>query len=192
MVVQKNHRNEGYADRVCIGVVVGAHGVRGMLRVRSFTEDPMDMAAYGPVSDERGNRIFELNIKGNSKDVLLIHTPDIKDRDAALALKGMLLYVPRAALPEPAKDEFYHGDLIGLRVEALGGHCLGSVIGVHNFGAGDILEIGAEGGAATMIPFTLKAVPEVDLEGSRVIVDLGASMPSEERGALRKEGGDDG
>ncbi len=192
MVAQKIHRNEAHTDRVCIGVVTGAHGVKGMLRVRSFTEDPMDVAAYGPVSDEAGSRSFEFTVEGSAKDVLLVRTPDIQDRDAALALKGMLLYVPRAALPEPADDEFYHGDLIGLRVEALDGHCLGSVRGVHNFGAGDILEIGAESGATAMVPFTLEAVPEVDLEGGRVIVDLAAGILSEEKAAFEKGNGNDG
>ncbi|MCE2509620.1 MAG: ribosome maturation factor RimM [Alphaproteobacteria bacterium] len=183
MAAQKNHRNEAQASRVCVGVVTGAHGVKGMLRVRSFTENPVDLAAYGPVSYEEGGRVLDLVVEGSVKDALLVRAAGVEDRDAALALKGTLLYVPRAALPETEEDEYYHGDLIGLAAEAMDGHSLGIVRGVHNFGAGDILEIGAESGATVMVPFTQAAVPEVDLEGGRVTVDLTA-------GGLAEEGAD--
>lgn len=171
MIAEKRPSREEPAARVCIAVIIGAHGVRGMLRVRSFAENPENVTAYGPVTDETGERVFKLAIEGRGKGDLLVRTPGIADRDAALALKGTLLYVARAALPEPEADEFYHGDLIGLRVEDRDGTDLGRVRGVHNFGAGDILEVGIESGATAMIPFTHQAVPEIDLDAGRVLVD---------------------
>ncbi|MGB1546994.1 MAG: ribosome maturation factor RimM [Alphaproteobacteria bacterium] len=192
MAVQETDRKEAQANRVCVGVVVGAHGVKGMLRVRSFTENPADVAAYGPVSDEEGGRVFDLVVEGSVKDALLVRATGIEDRDAALALKGTLLYVPRDVLPETEEGEYYHGDLIGLRAETAEGQHLGKVRGVHNFGASDILEIGIESGATVMIPFTLEAVPEVDLEGGRVIIDAEADVLSEEQANLHAGNGKHG
>ncbi|WP_299441272.1 ribosome maturation factor RimM [uncultured Rhodospira sp.] len=161
------------ADRVCLGVVVGVHGVRGVVRVKSFTADPADVAAYGPVSTEDGARSWRLSVVGPAKGVVLCRFDGIDDRTAAEALKGLRLYVPRAALP-PAEDEdeYYHADLIGLAVEREDGTALGTVRAVHDFGAGDMLELRppAEGAKSLMIPFTRAAVPVVDLTAGRVVV----------------------
>jgi 16S rRNA processing protein RimM len=156
--------------RVCLGVITGAHGVRGLIRVKSFTEAPEDLAAYGPLSDEQGTRAFTLSITGRSKGALLARIEGIIDRDQAQAVKGTRLYVSRDVLP--ALDEaqtFYHADLLGLSAEDRAGRLLGRVTAVHNFGAGDILEL--DGGAARLVPFTRRAVPVVDLEGGRLVVD---------------------
>ncbi len=157
--------------RVCLGVITGAHGVRGLVRVKSFTEVPEDVAAYGPLSDEDGARVLTLFVTGRSKDALLARVEGVVDRDQALALKGTRLYVPRDVLPALDEEQtFYHADLLGLAAEDPEGRPLGRVVAVHNFGAGDILELDGEG--PRLVPFTRQAVPVVDLEGGRLVVEL--------------------
>ena len=179
MMTEKRPARETQADRICVGAVVGAHGIKGTLRVRSFTENPEDLTAYGPATDEAGERVFKLSVEGRAKNDFLVRVAGVSDRDTALALKGTRFYVPRAALPEPEEGEYYHGDLIGLRVEDGDGNALGSVRGVHNFGAGDVLEIGAESGATLMIPFTHQAAPEIDLKAGRMRVNPEAGSGSQ-------------
>lgn len=156
--------------RVCLGAVAGAHGVRGALRVKSFTAEPDDIAAYGPVTDEAGSREFTLRIVGKSRGDLVIKVDGINDRDAAEALKGTRFYVARATLPETEADEFYHADLIGLRAEDEGGQTLGTVRAVHDHGAGTLIEIRSKDGVELLVPFTRAAVPVVDIAGGRVVV----------------------
>jgi 16S rRNA processing protein RimM len=156
--------------RVCLGTVAGAHGVRGALRVKSFTAEPDDIAAYGPVTDEAGSREFKLRIVGHARGDLVIKVDGINDRDAAEALKGTRFYVARAALPEPEADEFYHTDLIGLAAEDEAGTALGTVRAVHDHGAGALIEIRSQDGAELLVPFTKVAVPVVDIAGGRLVV----------------------
>ncbi len=159
-------------DRICLGVVAGAHGVRGLVKIKSFTETPGDILAYGPLSDEAGTRRFEITLKGLAKGAVLAAIAGIGGRDAAQALKGTGLYVARAALPAPEDEEaYYHADLVGLRAEDREGAALGRVTAVHNFGAGDMLEIAREDGGELLVPFTKAAVPEVDLEAGRLTLD---------------------
>jgi 16S rRNA processing protein RimM len=158
------------ADDILMGVVLGAHGLKGEVKVKTFTEDPAALGAYGPVttSDGRQLRIGAVRpTKG--ADVVAVFT-GITDRDAAESLKGQQLFVSRAALPEPEPEEFYYADLVGLRVEDSLGAALGTVKGIHNFGAGDMLEIENTDGASDFVPFTNAAVPVVDLKGGRVVV----------------------
>ena len=159
------------ADLVFVGVVTGARGLRGEVRVRSFTGDPAAIAAYGPLCDETGGHPLQVRVTGRSKDQVVVRVEGVDDRNAAEDLKGRRLFVPRAALPEPDGEEFYHIDLIGLRAERSGGEILGTVRAVHDFGAGDVLEIGGDDGASIMVSFTRAAVPAVDVAGGRVIVD---------------------
>lgn len=157
--------------RVCLGVITGAHGVRGLVRVKSFTEVPEDVAAYGPLSDEDGTPVPTLTVTGRGKDALLARVEGVADRDQALALKGTRLYVPRDVLPALDEEQtYYHADLLGLAAEDPEGRPLGRVVAVHNFGAGDILEL--DGGDARLVLFTRQAVPVVDLEGGRLVVEL--------------------
>ena len=164
-------------DRVCLGIMVGAHGVRGLVKVKPFTEAPEDVAAYGPVSDKAGQRRWSLEVKGLGKGVVLVKVEGIADRDAAQALHGTELYVERAALPALEEEEtFYHADLIGLRVEDREGRALGRVKAVENHGAGDLLEVeqtgdGKGGGKTLLLAFTRAVVPLVDLAGGRLVVD---------------------
>jgi len=100
--------------RVCVGIVAGAHGVRGAVRIKSFTAEPKDVARYGPLEDESGGHRFSLRLVGAAKGVLIGWLSGVADRDRAEALRGLRLYLPRAALPPTEEEEFYHADLIGL------------------------------------------------------------------------------
>lgn len=165
----------GNEKMICVGVVAGAHGVRGLVRVKSFTAEPGDIAAYGPLWDERHGKSLRLQPTGEVRGQLLARVEGISDRSAAERLRGQRLYVPRSALPEPDADEYYHADLIGLRAElnSDGEHAarlLGIIRSVHEFGAGPVLEITDDDERTTMVPFTRDAVPEVDLEAGRVTV----------------------
>jgi 16S rRNA processing protein RimM len=163
-------------QRVCIGVITGVHGVRGAVRIKSFTEDPASVAAYGPVEDEAGTRRFGLRVIGASKGVVLGRIEGIDDRNAAEALKGLRFYVDRAALPPPEAEEFYHADLLGLGVELPDGTPFGRVKAVHSFGAGDTLEVERAAGDTILVPFTKAAVPVVDLAGGRLVLDPPAGL----------------
>lgn len=159
--------------RICLGAFAGAHGVRGEAKVKCFTEAPQNIAAYGAVTSEDGKRSFSLKVVRILKpDLVLVRAPEIAGREDAQALAGMRLYVDRAALPATGKDEFYFEDLIGLEAFTEDGAPAGRVAAVHNFGAGDILELddipGRKGGA--MIAFTRALVPEIDLAAGRIIV----------------------
>lgn len=156
------------AERLLVGVVVGAQGLGGVVRVKSFTANPADLAAYGPVEDEAG-RTLALSVIGETKGVVLTRVAGVTDRNAADALKGARFYVSRDALPAPDEDEFYLADLVGLMAEREDGTALGRVKAVHDFGAGEIIEL--EGpGATVMLPFTRAVVPVVDLAGKRIVV----------------------
>ena len=166
---------------VCLGVIVGAQGLRGQLRVKSFTEEPADVGAYGPLRDEAGERQFRLTVTGRAKGVVLAKIDGIGDRDQAEALRGLRLFVDRAALP------FYHADLIGLGAEDPEGRPLGRVRAVHNFGAGDVIEIEAEGGAILSVAFTKATVPEVDLKAGRLVVDPPPEITPPDEGEAQPE-----
>ena len=161
-------------DRVCIGAITGVRGLRGEVRIKSFTADPEDIGSYGPVSTEDGERSFEVHVTARAKGQIIARLDGIDDRDAAEALKGTQLYVSKSELPEPGDGVYFHADLVGLSAFTPDGNSLGVVKAVHNFGAGDVIEIAGngEGGKdGLMVPFTPSAVPEVDLEGGRMVVD---------------------
>jgi 16S rRNA processing protein RimM len=151
------------AKRLCVGIVTGPHGIRGAVRVKSFTADPADLAAYGPVSDETGSRRFGLRVVGTLKGVVLVEFDGVADRNAAEALKGLRLYVDRGQLPPPDEDEFYHADLIGLSARLQDGTTLGTITGLYDFGAGESVEITGAKGETVLVPFTKAAVPAIDL-----------------------------
>lgn len=156
--------------RVCLGVVVGARGLKGDLRIKSFTQRPEDIAAYGTLEDEAGDRRFALSVSGQAKGVVIARAKGVDDRTAAEKLKGVRLYVDRSVLPPPDEDEFYLSDLIGLRAEGPDGD-LGTVRTVADFGAGDVLEITGGGFGTVMVPFTKAIVPVVDIAGGRLVID---------------------
>lgn len=157
---------------ICVAQIGAAHGVRGAFRVRCFTEVAESVAAYGPLCDATGKPLFELEIVGPSKGGVIAGTRGITDRDAAEALRGTRLYVPRDRLPEPDDEEFYHADLVGLTARDQQGHEIGRVTAVHNHGAGDILEVLRADGDDELVPFTRAAVPAIDLASGYLVLDL--------------------
>jgi 16S rRNA processing protein RimM len=153
-------------DRVLLGEIGRPQGLQGEVRIRSFTAEPGAIADYGPLEDEAGTRAFEIESLRVTAKALTARLKGVESRDQAEALTGTKLYVPRSRLPEREEDEWYHSDLIGLAALNADGAAIGTVIAVHNFGAGDLLEIGPPGGGATVLmPFTRETVPEVDVEG---------------------------
>jgi 16S rRNA processing protein RimM len=167
-------------DRVLLGVVAAPHGVRGLVRIKSFTEDPMAVGAYGPLSDESGKKEYRVEILSAARDAVLARIEGVADRTAAEALRGLRLYVDRSALPETGEREWYEADLIGLEAVGADGRDWGKVIAFHDFGAGSVMEV--SGGV--MLPFTDEAVPEIDVEGGKVLVDPPAGLLA---GGTKKE-----
>lgn len=156
--------------RICVAQFGAAHGVRGEIALRSFTEQPADFARYGPLESEDGKRRFEIAAARAAKDHFIVRVVGIDDRAAAQALRNLKLYVARERLPPPADDEFYHADLIGLAAVSPDGAALGTVAAVHNFGAGDVIEIAPPDGDSVMVPFTTQAVPRIEIAARRIVV----------------------
>ena len=156
---------------MCVAQITGAHGVRGLVKLKSFTEDPAAAASYGPVATEAGDREFRLHLLSPQRDQWIARIEGVDDRTAAEALAGARLYVRRTSLPEAEEEEFYHVDLIGLAAETKAGEPFGEVVAVHNFGAGDVMELRVAGGDTVMLPFTRAAVPLVDLAAGKIVVD---------------------
>jgi 16S rRNA processing protein RimM len=165
--------------RVCLGIVGTPHGVRGAVRIKSFTADPVAIGGYGALEDESGARQFTLKVVGAAKGdgMVIAKLSGIADRDRAEALRGLRLYASRAVLPATDdENEFYHADLVGLAALLEDGTRLGAVIAVHDFGAGDMLEIERDAGQPVLVPFTRAAVPVIDLAGGRVVLDPPAGL----------------
>ncbi len=156
--------------RLCLGVIAGAHGVAGLVRVKSFTAAPRAIADYGTLQDEAGGQRFDLELVGEGKGVLIARIKGVTDRNAAERLKGTRLYVRRGDLPEPGADEFYQADLIGLEALLADGTRLGTVRAVLDFGAGASVEIEDAAGKSVIVPFTASTVPQVDIEGGRLVI----------------------
>ena len=160
------------ADRVCVARIGAAHGVRGEVKLWSFTEDPAAVAGYGPLETQDGSRRFEIEALRPAKDHFVARIAGVADRDAAERLRNLELFVPRTRLPQIQEtDTFYHADLVGLDVVTPEGAKVGTVHALHNFGAGDIIEIKPVGsGEPLMLPFNEVTVPKVDLEAKKIVV----------------------
>lgn len=161
------------ADRVCVGALAGAFGVKGEVRLKSYCAQPEAIAAYAPLTTEDGSRSFTVRLTGSVPGGFSARLGGIATREEAEALKGTPLYAERGKLPPPDVDEFYHIDLIGLAVLDTGGNRIGTIKAVLNHGASDILEVLGPGMKdPLLLPFTRAVVPTVDISGGRVIVDL--------------------
>jgi 16S rRNA processing protein RimM len=168
---RREGRDEGPSRRVCVGVVTGPQGVQGAVRIKSFTEVPEAIAGYGPLEDETGRRQFDPKLSGVVKGVVIVRFPGIEDRDQAEALRGLRLYLPRSALPQPEAEEYYHADLIGLDAVLADGTPVGRVRAIYDFGAGDTLELARDGGPPVLVPFTRAVVPIVAPAEGRLVLD---------------------
>jgi 16S rRNA processing protein RimM len=158
--------------QICVARIGAAHGVRGAVKLWTFTEDPLAVKAYGPLLTKDGARQFEVTHAREAKGHLVATLKGIATREDAERLNGIELYIARDKLPATSEDEYYQADLIGLAAVDAANEPLGRVIAIHNFGAGDIIEIAPTLGATMLLPFTNAVVPSVDLEGGRVVIEL--------------------
>ncbi len=165
------------------------------LRRRTFTEDPLAVKCYGPLTTKDGARQFEVAAARQAKDHLVATLKGVTTREEAERLNGLELYVAREKLPATDEDEYYHADLIGLAAVTAADAPLGRVVAIHNFGAGDIIEIAPPHGATLLLPFTNAVVPTVDLAGGRVVIELPGEIEGDDGDAdlssrRPREGGD--
>jgi 16S rRNA processing protein RimM len=168
-------------SQICVARIGAAHGVRGAVKLWTFTEDPFAVTRYGPLTTKDGARQFELMQTREAKGHLVATFKGVTTRNEAERLNGLELYIARDKLPATDEDEYYHADLIGLAAITTTDEPLGKVIAIHNFGAGDIIEIAPPAGTTIMLPFSNAVVPTVDIAGGRVVIALPEEI----------EGGDD-
>ena len=162
---------DGREQRVCVAQIGAAHGLRGGVHLRSFTQDPQAFAQYGPLETEDGSRQLEIDSVRPSKDGFTVRFVGVTRREQAEALRNVNLYVERDRLPAPDDGEFYFADLIGLAAVTPQGETLGEVIALHNFGAGDIVELKlSANGESIMLLFDEATVPEVDVAGGKIVI----------------------
>jgi 16S rRNA processing protein RimM len=183
------------ADKqICVARIGAAHGVRGAVKLWTFTDDPFAVTRYGALTSKDGARQFEVTHAREAKGFLVASLKGVDDRNAAERLNGVELYVAREKLPATDADEYYHADLIGLAAVTTAGASLGRVIAVHNFGAGDILEIAPVSGPTMLLPFSNAVVPTVDIAGGRVVIELPREIegdePDEDHSRRPRESGD--
>ena len=160
------------AAQICIARIGAAHGVRGAVKLWTFTEDPLAVRDYGPLMTKDGARQFEVTHAREAKDHLVATFKGVATREDAERLNGIELYIRRDQLPATDDDEYYHADLIGLAAVNAANEPIGRELAVHNFGAGDIIEIAPTQGPTMLLPFTNAVVPTVDLAGGRVVIEL--------------------
>ncbi len=166
---------------ILLGRIVAAHGIRGDVLVHSYAGEPEAIGSYGPLASADGKRTFKLRVVRVTPKGVIARVAGVADRSGAEAIAGTDLYVRREQLPAAEEGAFYHADLIGLAARAPDGTAIGPVVGVHNFGAGDLLEIAIGGSRRTeLIPFSDAFVPEVDLAGRAVVVILPQSADDDE------------
>jgi 16S rRNA processing protein RimM len=163
-----------------VGRIAAAHGVRGLVKLQSFTGEPAAIGRYGPLLDASGERRFEVTVQNAVKGGVVARIAGVEDRTAAEKLRGVELYLPRDALPPAGEGEYYHVDLVGLAAELADGTPFGRVRAVENFGAGDLLAIERPGRGPVSLPFTDRSVPVVDLAGGRIVVDPPAGLLEDE------------
>lgn len=175
--------DRGRDHRVCVAQIGAAHGLKGEVRLRSFTQDPQAFAQYGTLETEDHKQRLEIESMRPAGDAFVIRFRGVADRNAAEALRDVKLYVDRDKLPAADDDEFYHADLVGLIAMTTSGELFGDVIGIHNFGAGDIIELKIAGtGETVMLLFDQKTFPAVDIPGGRIVIDPPAEIIAKDDG----------
>src|ERR1700744_5298906 len=168
------------AAPICVARIGAAHGVRGAVKLWTFTEDPLAVQRYGPLTTKDGARQFEGAHARAARDHRGATLKGVTTRDEAERLNGLDLYVARENLPATDDDEYYHADLIGLAAETTAGEPLGKIIAIHNFGAGDIIEIAPPSGSTILLPFTNAVGPTVDLKGGRGQIEFPEEIEGDE------------
>jgi 16S rRNA processing protein RimM len=171
------------ARDVLLGVVIGAQGLKGEVKVKTFTQSPDKLGAYGPLHTKDG-KSFRATVMREAKDGAVVALEGVNGRNAAEALKGAELYVPRSALPKEDAGEFYHTDLIGLRAEDTEGRAMGTVRALHNFGAGDVIELVRDDGDEVFLPFTREVAQQIDIEGGRIVIAAPEEVEAGEKGSV--------
>lgn len=171
------------ARDVLLGVVTGALGLKGEVKVKTFTERPDKLGAYGPLHTKDGKTLRVVSVR-EGKDEAVVSLEGVNDRNAAEALKGSELFIPRSALPNADANEFYYTDLIGLRAEDTEGRSMGTVRALHNFGAGDVIEIVRDNGDEVFLPFTREVAHEIDIEGGRIVIAAPEETEAGEKGSV--------
>ncbi|RCK41071.1 16S rRNA processing protein RimM [Thalassospira profundimaris] len=181
----ENRKSKNDVDFVCIGMITAPHGVRGAVRVKSYTVDPDNLVGYGPLFDAKGKQKFKLSPVGHVRDQLIAKIEGVNDRDGAERLRGTRLHIPRTALPDTeTEDEFYLADLVGLKAIHVDGSTFGTVRGVADFGAGDVIEIALEEsrGKVVVLPFTRAVIPDVILSERKLVVNPPEGLLQDEDG----------
>src|SRR5437764_9035063 len=166
--------------QICVARIGAAHGVRGAVKLWTFTEDPLAVQRYGPLATKDGARQFEVTHARAAKGHLVATLKGIATREDAERLNGIELYIARDKLPATDADEYYHADLIGLAAVNAADEPIGRVTAIHNFGAGDIIEVAPPQGATMLLPFTNAVVPSVDLANGRVVIELPAAIEDDD------------
>ena len=168
------------AVQICVARIGAPHGIRGAVKLWTFTEDPLAVMSYGQLKTKDGARSFEVATAREAKDHLVATFKGVATREDAERLNGVELYIPRDRLPETDDDEYYHADLIGLAAVTTADAPIGRVIAIHDFGAGTIIEIAPPEGNTLMLPFTNAVVPTVDLKGGKVIIEMPGEIDGED------------
>jgi 16S rRNA processing protein RimM len=164
--------SSSHSKRLCLGIITGVHGIHGEVVIKSYTENPLDIKSYGPLSDESEKRQFQISKARIAKKGIVARLKGVDDRNAAEDLKGVGLFVDHACLPQPDdEDEFYFTDLMGLKAVLTDGREFGTVTALHNFGAGDLIEIKpVKGKGGEVYPFTKQTVPHIDIEAGKIVI----------------------
>jgi 16S rRNA processing protein RimM len=169
---------------ILLGVVTGAQGLKGEVKVKTFTGTPENLRAYGPLHTRDGRKFTVTDVR-QGKGIAIVQFEGVASRDAAEALTGIELFVSRARLPETEAHEFYHVDLIGLRAEDTEGRTIGKVTAIHNFGAGDVIEIERDDGQGeVLMPFTREIVPTIDVTERRIVIVAPEEIEAATKGSV--------
>lgn len=159
-------------DLICVAAIAGAFGIKGEVKLKAFTDALENCVSYGPLLSESGQVVLTPDSYRLVKGAVAVICPEVTTREQAESLKSTKLYVPRENFPPPEEDEFYASDLVGLDVKSTDGKRIGKIIGVQDFGAGDLLEIKPKEGASFYHPFTIAATPKVDIKAGRVVIKV--------------------
>lgn len=160
------------SELICVAAIAGAFGVKGEVKLKSFTDSPESCVHYGPLLSEAGAVLITPTSHRMIKGGVAVRCPEVTSREHAEGMKSTKLFVPRENFPPAEEDEFYASDLVGLEVKSTDGKRIGKIVGVQDFGAGDLLEIKPKEGASFYHPFTLAGTPKVDIQARRVVIKL--------------------